>query len=203
MTDVYIRYKGNDRFTVAHPPRGAEYQFMPGCRNIVDGDVWAELSGPGGPLAAYHELFRRTSAPGSGDKSHRVTPKTMAPPTPRRTAEQAIAARRELQDAQAAEIARLREQVAIEAQRRADAEAKVEAIGKGKTEGPGKAQAEPVDGPPIDPSGLSVAKLTAKLEGLSLDDLDAIKDAELKGKNRSGAIEAIDAAINRALESED
>ena len=49
---------------------------------------------------------------------------------------------------------------------------------------------------PFDPSDLSVANATARLGGLDAEELDALRDAELEGKNRITLITAIDEAAS-------
>ena len=54
---------------------------------------------------------------------------------------------------------------------------------------------------PFDPSTHSVKKATKKLEGLSLDELDALRDAELAGKNRVTLLTAIDEVASDAVDA--
>lgn len=56
------------------------------------------------------------------------------------------------------------------------------------------AQVEP-EIPPFDPSGLSVAKLKSRLDGLEPAQLQALLEAERVNLNRKGAIAAIEGAI--------
>jgi len=55
---------------------------------------------------------------------------------------------------------------------------------------------------PFDPSTLSVKKATAKLEDLSAEELEALRDAEMYGKNRITLITAIDAELSDDIEEE-
>jgi hypothetical protein len=52
---------------------------------------------------------------------------------------------------------------------------------------------------PFDPSTLSVKKAAAKLEDLSAEELEALRDEELAGKNRITLITAIDVVLDGEL----
>jgi hypothetical protein len=238
MPDVYIHYKGNGPLTIPYPPRGAEYTFKPACKNIVDGEVWNDLSKPGGPAFVFLKKFGRTSKPGAGDLSHRVTPVKMPPKTARQTPAERASDQRDLVAAQQAEIDRLRDQLAAAASTEPAVDEDLAADQFEESEQDGRdselaelralvqsqaaridellaaakpAVAKPVPAPEpvsdavgaIDPSKLAVNKLPKALEGLDLDELERIKTAEQGGRNRAGAIEVIDAAINKLLEAEE
>jgi hypothetical protein len=53
---------------------------------------------------------------------------------------------------------------------------------------------------PFDPSTLSVKKASAKLSSLSIEELEALRDAELAGKNRITLITAIDGELSDDIE---
>jgi len=53
---------------------------------------------------------------------------------------------------------------------------------------------------PFDPSSLSVKKASALLSDLAVEELEALRDAELAGKNRITMIVAIDAELSDDLE---
>lgn len=184
MADVYIYYKGNGSLTVPYSPRGAEYKFLGGHKNVVDGDVWGDLIGPNGPLFAFKKQFKATSRPGAGDRSHRVTPAALPPKVVAATPAQADAEKVDLIAKQQAEIARLREQLALAAAE--------------KDEAP-EAEAPLV----IDPGSLSVSKLAKAIEGLGVDELMQVRDLEKSGKNRSSAVDMLSDAIAKASEDMD
>tara|TARA_R110000751_G_scaffold74611_3_gene150641 strand:- start:1639 stop:1947 length:309 start_codon:yes stop_codon:yes gene_type:complete len=54
---------------------------------------------------------------------------------------------------------------------------------------------------PFDPSKLTVKKATAKLSGLSMDELKALYEAELIGKHRSSLLSSIGIAQDALLEA--
>ena len=53
---------------------------------------------------------------------------------------------------------------------------------------------------PFDPSTLSVKKASSKLASLSIEELEALRDAELSGKNRITLVIAIDAELSDDLD---
>jgi hypothetical protein len=53
---------------------------------------------------------------------------------------------------------------------------------------------------PFDPSAFSVKKATSKLEDLSAEELESLRDAELAGKNRITLITAIDDELSDDIE---
>ena len=55
---------------------------------------------------------------------------------------------------------------------------------------------------PFDPSKLTVKKATAKLPGLSMDELKALYEVELSGKHRSSLLAEIGIAQDAILEDE-
>lgn len=187
---VYVAYQGNSPLSLPAPGQGFSYVFEPlPAKNRIEKPAWDELEDRKGPGSARPYIdarkLRKTGRPEFGDRVNdvRKTPIVKAE-LPQVTAS--------ADASNAAVIARLEATVARLSASNEQLIAEIAATKKAE-----RPASEEDEG--IDPSKLSIPKLTEALEGLDVDDLEAIKAREEAGKNRPKALAAIEAAIDAAL----
>lgn len=216
MESKYIQWLGTGPIKFELPSRGRVYTFKPKIRNKVDADVWDELRDPvSGPARVYVERkMLRPTTPGAGADvqesagvSRAIAP---APPPPAPSNDPEL---REENKRLKAEIARLASRLAqldegkVEQEIRVGPKAKPSPEPKLEVAAP-RTSIEPEpsgvdESAGVDPSSMSVDALEQAIKGLSLDDLEPILDAERAGKHRKGALAAIEAEQERALERQE
>lgn len=209
MEHIYIHYRGVGELTLPCPELGQSFTFRPKPhRNKVRKDAWDALKDPVSG-AAYPYIKARhlvpTTDPGGLDQAAEVRSTSIASSSgpaagPKR--DTALAAEN---DGLRAEVDRLRTRLREDDDPRAGLEAEnarlraeIEAL---RAEADAPADAAP-EGGLSDPGSMTVDELAAAVAGKSSDALSDLVDAERVGKNRKGAIEALEAEMAVALERE-
>lgn len=209
MAVQYVQWQGSGPISFEVPSRGKVYKFKPGIRNKVDSEVWKDLVDPEtGAARLYFEkkLLRLTTPTGGTDVeevagvSRAIAPVPPAPPPSQdaKLREENIKLR--------AEVVRLSSRLdafrlpepAVDVARQDE---QPEQDGQDSDPSPGETE-EP-KAKSIDTANMSVDVLVQAIKGMSIDELEVVLTNERAGKARKGAITAIEAEQNRALERDE
>lgn len=200
---VHVQWMGDGPISFPLPGSASTYTLKPKIRNVIDGDVWAALINPtDGPALPYLSAKRlRVTTPGGGADAMEVAKasRLVSPVRPTQSDAETEALRERLAQMEA-RLARMVEKYEPDPEvYEFDPDAGPDDEPEAAPESAPESDHEPNGGDDLpDPGSMSVAKLAKAIEGLGADALELVLEAEKAGKNRSGAVDMLTAALAKA-----